>query len=896
MASWRRAFRLHLKGGTVEQDVDDEITFHMETKIQDLIEEGMPPHLAREEARRAFGDADRIRRACREIGRRRERGRRWTEVFSEMGQDAAFALRQLRKVPAFAAIAVFTLALGIGATTAIFSLLDAVVLQPLPFAHPERLVFLWTTHRGEDRSTSPGNYLEFKRSLRSVEALAASQNASFNLVEGDGSPERIDGGRVTAGYFETFGIRPVLGRTFTPSEDAPGRERVVVLSHRLWRERFEGSPRALGQVLHLNGLPYTVVGVMPASFSLRSTDSRLWVPLALPAEEVTNYGNSYLIVRGRLRPGVTGKAAEAEMAGVVSRLRQLDPAANTDKGARLEPYLDRLLGGYRQRLLILLGAVGCVLLIACVNVANLLLARGAARGREIAIRAALGAGRRRIVRQLLTESLVLSLAGAGLGILLAALGLEGLVAISPPGVPRLEAAGIDATALACALGLGLLSSLVSGLVPALRSARPDLQGMLKEGGRSLGAGSPRDRVRMGLLVTEVALALVLLAGAGLLIRSGLALQKVELGFDPAGVLTAQICLPDTSVPDTGLPETAPTGPDPAVAAVERMVAGLSRRPGVVSAAAVSILPLSGNDTSSRLTIESQPRRQGEEIHGSSREVTPEYFHTLGIPIVRGRALTAADRQGAPQVAIVNQTLARQAWPGADPVGRRLAYTGDENGPDWVEVVGVVGDVRLGNLDAEVRPAFYVPMEQSRVPREDLSVALVARTAGDPAGLAPALRSAVHEVNPRLPVYDVATFDEIRSFSTATERFNRLMLTALGVIGLLLAVVGIYGVIAWFVSQRTQEIGLRMALGATQGRVLGMVTWQAFRPVLVGLALGVVGALAATRVLSGLLFGVTATDPLTFAGVLAVLATAALVASWVPARRAAQVDPTRALSP
>lgn len=886
MASWRRAFRLHLKGGTVEQDVDDEIAFHMETKIQDLVEEGMAPHLAREEALRAFGDPDRVRRACREIGRRRERGRRWTEGFSEMGQDAAFALRQLRKVPAFALIAIFTLALGIGATTAIFSLLNAVVLKPLPFFEPERLVFLWTTQRGEDRSTSPGNYLEFKRSLRSVEALAASQNASFNLVEGDGSPERIDGGRATAGYFETFGIRPILGRTFTPAEDAPGRERVVVLAYRLWRERFGGSPRALGQVLHLNGLPYTVIGVMPAAFSLRAMDARLWVPLALPPEDATNYGNSYLTVRGRLRPGVTQKAAEAEMAGVVSRLRQLDPAANTDKGARLEPYLDRLLGGYRLRLLILLGAVGCVLLIGCVNVANLLLARGAARAREIAIRAALGAGRRRIIRQLLTESLVLSLAGALLGLLLATLGLKGLIAISPPGVPRLEAAGIDATALACALGLGVLSTLVSGLVPALRSARPDLQGMLKEGGRSLGAGSPRDRVRMGLLITEVALALVLLAGAGLLIRSGLALQKVELGFDPAGVLTAQVSLPETSPPD----------PDQAVAAVERMVAGLARRPGVESAAAVSILPLSGNDTASRLAIESQPRQQGEEIHGSSREVTDNYFRVLGIPIVRGRGFTAADRKGAPQVAIVNQTLARQAWPGADPVGQRLAYTGDETGADWIEVVGVVGDVRLGNLDSEVRPAFYVPMAQSRLPREDLSVALVARTGGDPAGLAPSLRSAVHEVDPRLPVYDVATFDEIRSFSTATERFNRLMLTALGVIGLLLAAIGIYGVIAWFVSQRTQEIGLRMALGATQGRVLGMVTWQAFRPVLAGLAVGVVGALAATRVLSGLLFGVTATDPLTFAGVLAVLATAALVASWVPARRAARVDPTRALSP
>jgi predicted permease len=489
---------------------------------------------------------------------------------------------------------------------------------------------------------------------------------------------------------------------------------------------------------------------------------------------------------------------------------------------------------------------------------------------------------------------------AGTG--LAWLGLRGLVAISPAGVPRLAEAGIDGRALACALGLGFVASLLSGLVPALRTARPDLQSTLKEGGRSLGAGSPRDRVRTGLLVAEVALALVLLAGAGLLIRSALALQNVELGFEPAGVLTAQLSLPEADYPEIDSPEAdSPEGHSPvgnrAVAAVQRVVGEVGRIPGVESAAAVSILPLSGSDTSSRLDIEENPLPPGQELHGSTREVTPGYFRTMRIPLLRGRDFTAADRRGAPKVAVVNQALARLAWPGGDAVGKRLAYTSEDDKPDWIEVVGVVGDVRLGHLeDEEVRPGFYLPMDQSDLIRGDISTAVVARTEGDPVSLAAAVRRAVATVDSRLPVFELATMEEVRASSAATARFNMLMLTSLGVIGLLLAAVGIYGVIAWFVSQRTQEIGLRMALGATQGKVLAMVTWQAMRPVLVGLAVGVAGALAATRLLGGLLFGVTATDPLTFAGVLAVLAAAALLASWVPARRASRVEPSRALAP
>ncbi|HKI05153.1 MAG TPA: ABC transporter permease [Thermoanaerobaculia bacterium] len=886
MASWRRSFRLHLRGGTVEQDVDDEIAFHIETRTRDLIEEGFPPHLAREEALRLFGEVDGVRRTCREIGVRRERGRRWTESFSELRQDAAFALRQLRNAPAFALIAVFTLALGIGATTAIFSLLDAVVLRPLPFPEPERIVNLWSVFRGEDRSSSAGNFHEYRKSARSFDSLAAVLSSSFNLT-GDGAPERIDGARVTAGYFETFGVRPALGRAFSAAEDAPGRERVVVLSHGLWRERFGGEPRILGRAIRLNGLPHTVIGVMPASFTLRSDDARLWVPMALEPEQLTDYGNSFLRLIGRLRPGVSPEAANAEVQGIATRLKEVDPRSNAEKGARIEPYLDRLLGGYRRRLLILLGAVGCVLLIACVNVANLLLARGSARSREIAIRSALGAGRGRIVRQLLTESLVLSLAGAAAGIGLAYLGLRCLVAISPPGVPRLGQAGIDGPALACALGLGLAASLLSGVVPALRTARPDLQTMLKEGGRSFGAGSPRDRVRHGLLVAEVALTLVLLVGAGLLIRSALELQRVAIGFDPEGLLTAQLSLPEADYPEQ----------ERAVATVEKVLDEVRGGAGVESAAAVSILPLSGWNRSSSVEVEGHPRPPGQEVQADTREVTAGYFRTMGIPLLRGRDFTPRDRRGAPPVAVVNQMLARLAWPGEDAIGKRLAYfISDENGPAWIEVAGVVGDARLGRLETEMRPGFYIPLAQSDLLPDDVEMALVVRTEGDPAALAGEIRRAVLGIDSRLPVFDVATMDEIRASAVATTRFNMLLLTSLGVIGLLLAGVGIYGVIAWFVSQRTQEIGLRMALGATERRVLAMVAWQALRPVIVGMAVGIAGAAASARLLSSLLFGVSAADPATFAGVLTVLALAALLASWVPARRASRVDPSRALAP
>jgi predicted permease len=520
-----------------------------------------------------------------------------------------------------------------------------------------------------------------------------------------------------------------------------------------------------------------------------------------------------------------------------------------------------------------------------VNVANLLLARGAARSREIAIRAALGAGRGRIVRQLLTESLVLGLAGVASGIAFAALAVRVLKGASPAGIPRVQQIGLDGPVLAFALGLGLAATLLFGIVPALRLARPDLQGMLKEGGRSLGAGSPRDRMRNALLVVEVALALVLLVGAGLLIRSAVRMGQVELGFDSARVLTARVAVPQASQPD--LPRS--------IQVFQRIVDEARRLPGVESAAATTILPLSRYNYSSTVNLDPPARSREEEMEGNVRVVTPGYFRALGVPLLAGRDLDDRDRAGGHRVVVVNRELARQAWPGKNPIGQRLWYYDDA----WLEVVGVVGDLRQGKLTDDVRPEIYVPLAQApdfTWKADDVSMALAVRTAGDPAALAGALRKAVASADPAVPVYSVATLEEIRSSLFALTRLNTILLAALGAIGLVLAAVGIYGVIAWFVSQRTQEIGLRMALGATEGKVLALVTWQAMRPVLLGLIVGLAGAAAATRAISGLLFGVTATDPATFAGVLLVLGMAALLASYGPARRAARVEPTRALAP
>ncbi len=803
-------------------------------------------------------------------------------------QDLRYAVRQLLKQPLFTLVSAITLALGIGATTAIFSAVNAVLLRSLPYADPERIMLLYERWReGNNGGVSVGNYVQWQERNRSFEHLSAFHGVSFNL-SGSGEPERLYGAKVTPSFFKTGEMAPLLGRYFLDEEDQPGRDRVVVLSYPFWSRQFGGDSKVLGKEIQLNNEKYTVVGVTPPTYTLSDRDEVLWVPLGFTAEQRSNFDEHFLLVFGKLRSGVSRETAEREMVRISGEIRYLAPREMSERSVRVADLREELVGNYRTQLMVLAGAVGFVLLIACGNIANLLLARANARQKEIAVRAALGAHRRRIARQLLTEGLLLATVGAVLGIAVAHVGIRFLVGMSPAGIPRLGEAGLSSDVLLFTVALATLSGLGFGLAPLMRLGRPDLQSTLREGGKTSG-GSTRDRLRSALVVTEVAVALVLLVAAGLLIRSMLHLQQVKPGFDPTNVISARV----------SLPQSAYAEPEPTLLAFERILERVSQVPGTGSAALISQTPLAGPTSSNGLIPDGRPPVPESQINSELHLITPTYFETMGILVKRGRPFGGQDHAGAPRVMIINETLARQAWPGEDPVGKRIACCEGtpEGGPVWKEVVGVVGDVRSAGLGADVDPEFYLPVTQAPERSWDWiqrSMNVVARTEGDPAAVARNIRQAVWEIDPSLPVYDLQTLKQVMRSSTAGTRFNMLLLLMLGAAGLVLAAVGVYGIIAYSVSQRTHELGIRMALGAEPGRVSAMVVRQGAVLAATGLVLGVPASLVASRVLASLLSGVTPTDPLTYAAVALLLATVALLASYVPARRAARVDPVIAL--
>jgi putative ABC transport system permease protein len=873
----------------VDQEVDDELAFHLEMRTREYIERGMDPAAARRQAEKRLGDVREMRTALAALGRGRNSQMQRTEYFSELRQDIGFAWRQLVKNPGFTAVAVLTLALGIGGTTAIFSAVYAVVLQPLPLADPARLVVVAETYQGSPGGVSAGNYTDAAAGVPAFEGLTALRFSSFNLSEGT-TPERIIGGRITANYFDVMGARPLLGRTFTPSEDQPGNDRVVILSHRLWTRRFGANPSVIGSAIRMNGISYSVIAVMPQSFDLSTDSEELWTPIAFTPAQKVLHDEHYLTVYGRLRPGATRTQAEQQLEAVAVRLRREFPHHASELRYSTAPFMERFVGDYDTRLFVLLAAVGVVLLIACGNVANLLLARGAARAREIALRSALGAGRGRIVRQLLTESVVLALTAAMAGLLLARWFVDAVVALSPQGVPRLEQARIDPLALGVAVLLALFSSVLCGLAPALRLARTDIQGGLRDGGRGSTAGSFRDRLRGGLIAGEVALSLLLLFGAGLLIRSSIALQRVNPGFDPHGVISARVALPQASYGD----------PSRILDTFEHMASETASIPGVSHAALTSFAAMgAGGGTNGLLPDDGRPFDMKNLVPGGLRMITPGFFQTMRIPIVKGRAFDTTDRRDGQRVMIISETLAARMFPGQDPLGRRIGcceQTPDQQ-PVWKVVVGVAGDVRSIGPATPPQPEFYLPLTQA--PDDSWNwtqrmMYVVARTDGDASALAAPLRTMVARIDPELPLYDVRLMDQRLAGALETTRFNTLLLSLLGGIGLLLAASGNYGVIAYFVSQRTQEIGVRIALGASSASVVRLILAQAMRPVAAGAAIGTIAALAASRVIASQLFNVSRTDPLTIGAVVAALVGVALVASAVPARRAAAVDPTRAL--
>jgi putative ABC transport system permease protein len=793
-------------------------------------------------------------------------------------QDLRYGARMLLKQPGFSLIAVITLALGIGANTAIFSVVNAVLLRPLPYKEPERLMTVWETfiHLGNVQNpVAPSNFNDWREQSRSFEDLVAYSTNPVSLTEA-GEPEKATALYSGDGLLRLLGVEPVLGRAFAPGEiTQPGELKIIVIGHSLWQRRFGGEAGVIGKQVRIDGHPVTIIGVMPPSFQFPSSAIDLWVPTKMsPAVSGTRQAH-YLRVLGRLKPNVTEQQARAELEAIAARLREQYPESNRYIGAGLVPLHENLVGDVRRALLTLLAATGIVLLIACVNVANLLLARAAARYKEIAVRLAVGAGRWRIVRQLLTESALLAALGGAAGLLLTLWGVPVLVALIPASIAQAKAASVDTSVLLFTFGVALLTAVIFGLVPALQATKPNLNEALKEGTRET-TGTGRGWTRSALVIAEIALALVLLIGGGLLVRSFARLSSVEPGFRADHLLTLEVFPPYSKYPDT----------TKRAAFYDELLRRVEALPGVETAGVVTFLPVKG-DLGEMTWITEQPAAP-KVIGAVPRMISASYFRTMGIPLVAGRAFEATDIASAPGVAVINETMARAAWPGQNPVGKRMKM-GVETQP-WLTIVGVVKDVRF-RLGMLPRPQAYVPYTQSPAfgPRD-----LVVRTQTDPLSLAAAVRQAVWAIDKDQPVANVSTMDQLLADSLDRPRFNTLLLAVFSVVALLLAAIGIYGVMSYTVTQSTRELGIRLALGAQARDVLKLVVGQGAMLALLGVAVGVLGAFALTRLLTTLLYEVTATDPLIFVGGSVLLIVVALLACYLPARRATKVDPLVAL--
>ncbi len=802
-------------------------------------------------------------------------------------QDVRYGIRMMRRSTAITAIAVISLALGIGANTVIFSVVNAILLKSLPFNDPDRIVLAWgnSSNEGNRRSQVSATDVDDWRNQNSVfEDITTYGGWSATLL-GDGEPERIQGIQVGDGYFSIMKATPIFGRAFLPEEQQDGKDFVIILGYGLWQRRFSGDPNVVGQTVSLSGRPYTIVGVMPADFqplptSLVDPRGDFYRPVAEPHDEEQRSAR-HLRSIARLKPGVTLEQAQAEMTTIASRIEQEHPTNNRGYGVRLVTLPEDTVGGLRPTLLMLFGAVGFVLLIACANVGNLLLARSAARQKEIAIRRALGAARSRLVRQFLTESIMLAMIGGGLGLLLALQGTSIIEALGSQVTPLLVGIKIDSSVLVFTLVASLLSGIVFGLAPALHVSNPDLNESLKEGGRSSGAGASRNRLRSALVVSEVAMALVLLICAGLLIKSVLRLRDLSPGFNSENQLTMNVTLPSAKYPKAQM----------WVSAYNQMVERIEALPGVQSAGLTSVLPLSGNFDGRGLAVEDYPKPRGEELDVDLYITTPGYLRTMAIPLLKGRALTEQDVEDVLQVALINETMARELWPDQTPIGKRIKFPGSERNPQpWRTIVGVMGDVKQYGLDRKDPMQIYLP--EAQFPTSFMS--LVVRTSVDPKTMIAAVRNEIQSVDKDQAVYNITTLDQLLADSISLRRFSMILLIIFAALALTLAGVGIYGVISYSVTQRTHEIGVRMALGASRRDIIKLVVGQGMTLTLAGVAAGLAASFALTRVLESLLFAVSETDLATFILIPAILTAVALAACAVPARRATKVDPMVAL--
>ena len=879
--AWRRYLRFLRPD--VRGDVDDELDFHLEMRSRELAAAGLPPERARAEAARAFGDLREIRDACITIDRRRLRNAERRQGRADMIQDLRFAARSLSRSPSFTVMALVCVALGVAVATTIFGAVNGILLRPLPYRDADRLVAIYARLADKNEhgvNVSYPDFLSWRDENRAFEGVGLWTWTTHTL-SGDGEAERVEGAGVTAALFPLLGVRPLLGRTFTPEDELPGKDRVIVLGHGLWQRRFGGARDIVGRAITVDGASYTVIGVMPPRFAFPQR-GHAWVPFPNDEWREGRSNRGYAGAIARLKPGVTLERAQADLDVISRRLARAYPKDNLGWDAEAIAMRDDLVGELRRPLLVFLGAVGLVLLIACANVANLMLARGAGRQREIAIRVALGAGRARVVRQVLAESLLLALAGGAAGALAARWGVRLIAAAFPDEVPFYIVLGVDPLVATFAVAVSLVAGLAFGFLPALRATEVDLSHSLRDGGRGDVGGARSARLRALLVVSEIALAVVLAAGATLLVRSYRALTGTTLGFDTRGILSARVSLPPARYGDAERRRVF----------WEQLHERVRAVPGVEIVGSAGGVPFSGWDLQASFHVDGRPAaKQGEELVAHYQSVSPGYFRAIGVPLVRGRMLASADRDSSVRVAVINEALARREFPGQDPVGRRLKVGDADSRDPWYTIVGVVGDFRHYRLPRPMGPAVYFPL----LARPSYSQTLVIRTGlADPASIEGVVRAAIRALDPDVPAYQVQTFERMVSRSLWQPRLHGQVLGTFAALALLLAVVGVYGVISYAVAERAREFGVRMALGASRRQVMALVVRQGARLAALGAGIGLAAALALSRVVEALLHDVTATDPATFVAVPLGLAAVAVLASCVPALRATRVDPAVAI--
>ena len=797
--------------------------------------------------------------------------------------DIRYGSRMLIKRPTFTIVAIVTLALGIGANTAIFSVVNAVLLNPLPYAQPSELAILWLQTPATNQFRQPASFPDFadwQSQNQSFERVVGTRTVSVNLTDGD-EPERVNGARVSADFLSAFRISPLAGRDFLDTENRPGGTPVAMIGYTLWQQRYGGDPALIGRTVNIDSTTYTIVAVLPKGFFYPNPDTQVYFPL-IQGKNETARGSRFLRVTARLKPGVSIREAQADMDTIAARIAEQYPDSSSGVGVQVVPLHEEVVGKIRPALMILFGAAGCVLLIACANVANLLLARATARRTEFAVRTALGAGRARLVRQLLTESVLLSFAGGLIGLLIALWGVPTLTSISASSIPRVEEVSVSFKALLFTLLISLATGILFGIAPALQSSNKVLTENLRDGRRGATSGAMHQRILNALVAAEVALAVVLLAGAGLMVRSFVSISGVSPGFKPKGVMTIGIGLTQPVYADIQQQSRF----------YDRLNEKVSAIPGVESTAGINRVPLLGFNASTSFTFQGQQVEPGQQPTADCRVATPNYFKAIGIPLLSGREFTEGDTKDAPFVAVINRAMAEQFLPGEDPIGKRLQIY--PNPPLWREVVGVCGDVKLLGLDEEINPAIYVPVTQNPYANAMRSSFLVVRTNADPNGVVAAIRGVMKTVDPGVPVAQVRMLEDILSDSVAPQRLNMWLLVSFAGLAALLGAVGIYGVMAYSVSERTHEIGVRMALGAASRDMLNMVLWDAGKVTAAGMAAGLASAFVLTRLMSSLLYKVSAADPVTYAGISVLIVCVSLLASYIPARKASRVDPMVAL--